>query len=223
MAERSKLNDYWYHFMRRICQMTAVLCCRVRHTGRRNIPREGGVLVVANHQSHFDPPLVGMVGPRRMNYLARDTLFRFKPFGWLIHSIGSIPIDRKGRALAGIKTALRCLKRGEMLVVFPEGTRSPDGEIQPFRPGFTTLAVRGRAAILPVGIEGAYEGWPRNQKLPRLCNAHVHYGSPIPAEEVSRLGERELIAEVERRVRECRDIARQHPLFSGRSPHPSAT
>jgi 1-acyl-sn-glycerol-3-phosphate acyltransferase len=216
MAERSTLNDCWYHFMRWMCQMTGVLCCQVRHTGRQNIPRKGGVLVVANHQSHFDPPLVGMPGPRRMNYLARDTLFSFKPFGWLIGSIGSIPIDPSGRAIGGIKTALRCLKRGEIVVMFPEGSRSPDGKIQAFRPGFTTLAVRSKAAILPVGIEGAYDGWPRDRKLPRLCNAHVHYGTPILPDEVAAYEERELIAEVERRIHECCDIVRQHPLFAGR-------
>ncbi len=144
----------WYRLWQRLLQFVAVLVYRVRYYGRENIPAGGGVLVVSNHQSHFDPPLVGIGCPRQMNYVARETLFRFAPFGWFIHSVGSIPIDRDGIGLSGIKESLRRLKRGEMVLIFPEGTRTRDGEIAPFRPGFTALAVRSGAAILPVAIDG---------------------------------------------------------------------
>lgn len=203
--------------MRDLCRGAGILACQVRHTGQRNIPQQDPVLVVANHQSHFDPPLVGMGSSRRMNYLARESLFKFKPFGWLLGSVGAIPIDRDGRGLAGIKAALRLLKQGEMVLVFPEGTRSANGEMQPFRPGFTTLAVRSKASILPVGIQGAYDGWPRHRKFPRRCHAHVHYGTPIPPQQVAAFPERELITEVERRIRQCCEVLRQHPL---RAHHP---
>jgi 1-acyl-sn-glycerol-3-phosphate acyltransferase len=168
-----------------------------------NIPAEGGVLVVSNHQSFFDPPLVGMGSRRRMNYLARDTLFRFAPFRWLIRSLDAIAIDREGLGLSGMKEALRRLKRGEMVLIFPEGTRTPDGEIAPFLPGFTALAVRSRAAILPVAIEGACNAWPRDRKLPRLGRVRVHYGQPILPGQIGNWDERELAREVERRVRGC--------------------
>lgn len=194
----------WYEFLRRVVQLTAVLLYRVRHYGVGRIPSEGPVLVVSNHQSHFDPPLIGMACPRRMNYLARETLFRFAPFRWLIQSLDAIPIDREGLGLNGIKESLRRLKRGEMVVIFPEGTRTPDGNIQPFRPGFTTLAVRARAAILPVAIDGAFQVWPRHQSYPRLSgDIRVLYGEPIPAEQSAVMNERELLADVERRVRQC--------------------
>jgi 1-acyl-sn-glycerol-3-phosphate acyltransferase len=216
MIQRSLPNELWFRFLRLVCRLTAVLVYNVRHTGVSNIPREGGVLVVSNHQSHFDPPLVGMGPDRRMNYVARKSLFGFGPFRWLINSLDAIPIDREKMGLAGIKESLRRLKRGEMVVVFPEGTRTPDGEIHRFRPGFTTLAVRSRAAILPVAIEGAYAVWPRRQKLPRLGHIHVHYGPPILADEVARLDERELLREVERRVRACHALLRARPVFSGK-------
>ena len=144
MAERSLHIRLWYELLRRCLQLGGVLAYRVRYYGRENIPTSGGVLVVSNHQSHFDPPLVGMGVPRQMNYLARDTLFRFAPLGRLIHSVNAIPIDREGVGLSGIKESLRRLKRGEMLLVFPEGTRSRDGKIAPFRPGFTALACAER-------------------------------------------------------------------------------
>jgi len=214
MSERPLWNDLWYGFLRAGCRLAAVLGYRVRHTGVLNIPREGGVLVVSNHQSHLDPPLIGMGGNRRMNYLARRTLFGFGPFGWLINSLDAIPIDREGLGLAGIKESLKRLRRGEMVVVFPEGTRTPDGAIHPFRPGFTTLAVRGKAAILPVAIEGAYAAWPRRRRLPGLGPTHVHYGPPILPDLVAKLDERALLREVERRVRACHAVLRRHPVFS---------
>jgi len=206
MQKYSLLNRIWYQFWRRLLQLVAILAYRVRFSGRENIPMEGGVLVVSNHQSHLDPPLVGIACPRQMRYVARDTLFSFKPFGWYLKSVGAIPIDREGIGLSGIKTALKLLKNGEMVLIFPEGTRTNDGEIAPFRPGFTALAVRSKSAILPVAIEGAFQAFPRNRKWPRLGRIRVHFGKPVMPDEYEKLDERELLAEVERRVRECHAI-----------------
>jgi 1-acyl-sn-glycerol-3-phosphate acyltransferase len=208
--QRSLFNRVWYHLLQRGLQLLAVAVYRARYSGRENIPAEGGVLVVSNHQSHLDPPLVGTGCPRRMNYLARETLFRFAPFRWLIRSVDSIPIDRDGIGLGGIKEALRRLKRGEMVVIFPEGTRTRDGQIAPFRPGFTALAVRSHAAILPVAIEGAFQAWPRWRKFPGPGKIRVHFGIPIMPDEFAGRDERELLVEVERRVRKCHARLKGH-------------
>lgn len=200
---RSLLNRVWYQLWRRILKLVAVLVYRVGYTGRENIPATGGVLVVSNHQSHFDPPLVGIGCLRQINYVARKTLFDVPLFGRFIKSVGAFPIDRDGIGLSGIKESLKLLKHGEMVLIFPEGTRTSDGEIAPFRPGFTTLAARTNAAILPVAIEGAFQVWPRSKKFPGLGKIRVHYGKPIPHEEIAGCDERELLAEVERRVHEC--------------------
>jgi 1-acyl-sn-glycerol-3-phosphate acyltransferase len=138
-----------------------------------------------------------------MNYLARETLFDFAPFAWLIRSINAIPIDREGFGIAGIKESLRRLKRGEMVLIFPEGTRTPDGQVKQFRPGFTSLAVRSRAAILPVAIAGAFQCWPKTRTFPRPGKIRVHYGRPILPQEYEGLNEQELISLVENRVRQC--------------------
>jgi 1-acyl-sn-glycerol-3-phosphate acyltransferase len=213
----SLLNRLWYQLCRRTLKLVAVLVYRVHFSGRENIPASGGVLVVSNHQSHFDPPLVGIGCRRQMNYVARETLFHSRVFGWLLRSVGSIPIDRDGLGLSGIKESLKRLKRGEMVLIFPEGTRTSDGEIAPFRPGFTALAARSNAAILPVAVEGAFQVWPRTKKFPGFGKIRVHYGQPIPHSEIAGRDEREVLAEVERRVRECQAVLRQ----PAKSPSPA--
>jgi 1-acyl-sn-glycerol-3-phosphate acyltransferase len=208
---RSLLSHAWYELLRRGLQIAAILVYRVRYSGRENIPATGGVLIVSNHQSHFDPPLIGIGCPRHLNYVARKTLMTFAPFRWLLKSIGAIPIDRDGIGLGGIKESLKRLKKGKMVVIFPEGTRTPDGEIGRFRPGFTTLAARSKAAILPAAIDGAYQAWPKSKKYPGRGRIRVHYGKPIPHEEIAGRDEHELIAEVERRVRDCLAVLRELP------------
>jgi 1-acyl-sn-glycerol-3-phosphate acyltransferase len=142
--------------------------------------------------------------------IARETLFEFTPFAWLIRSINAIPIDREGFGIAGIKESLRRLKRGEMVLIFPEGTRTPDGEIKQFRPGITSLAVRSRSAILPVAIAGAFQCWPKSQTFPRPGKIRVHYGRPILPQEYEGLNEEELVNLVENRVSQCLTEAARH-------------
>ena len=214
MARSSLRKRLWYRFSQRVLQVIGVLAFGVRCTGRGNTPSEGGVLVVSNHQSMLDPPLVGMGLPRRMNYLARDTLFRVPLLSWLIRSLDAIPVDREGMGLGGLKESLRRLKGGEMVLIFPEGTRTSDGEIAEFLPGFTVLAARSGAAILPVAIEGAFAVWPHHRKAPRLGRIHVHCGPPILPEEIQGRDQREFLAEVHRRVRQCQARLRKHPVFA---------
>jgi 1-acyl-sn-glycerol-3-phosphate acyltransferase len=203
MAERSLGKRLWYDLLQLVCQLTAVVAFRIRARGQHRFPAAGGVLVLSNHQSNLDPVLVGISVPRRLNYLARETLFGFAPFRWLIRSLDAIPIDRDGFGLAGIKETLRRLKRGEAVLVFPEGTRSSDGEIAPLKPGLCAIARRSGAALVPVAIEGAYAAWPRRRKLPRRSTIRVEIGPPITPAEVATMDDDALMAEIERRIRAC--------------------
>jgi 1-acyl-sn-glycerol-3-phosphate acyltransferase len=214
MSQLSLFNRLQYQLFKYLIRCLSVPYFRIRYSGVENIPSAGGVLVVSNHQSHLDPPLVGSGCPRRMNFLARESLFRFPPFGRLIYSVGAIPLDREGVGLSGIKESLKRLKHGEVLLVFPEGTRTPDGEIKPFKPGFTTLAVRSKSAIVPVAVEGAYRAWPKRAKFPRPRVVNVHFGPPILLKEYENLEERALAALVETRVRECQAELRKRPAFA---------
>lgn len=201
-------NFVWYAFMRFLCRCGVVPFFRYRAWGHQYEPRSGPLLVCSNHQSHLDPVLIGVVLRRHPNYLARETLFRFAPFRWLIKSLNAIPIDREGFGMSGIKETLRRLKRGEAVVLFPEGTRTTDGEVAELKPGICAIARRGKAALLPVGIDGAFEAWPRRRLLPTTGTIHVHLGPPIEAEEVKRLSDDELLAELRRRIRACHAAAR---------------
>ena len=208
MAERSFPQRFGYSALRVLCRLVGVILFGIRCQGRHNMPRDGAVLICSNHQSFFDPVLVGLTFNRRLNYLARRSLFRFAPFRWLIQFLDAIPIDRDGLGLSGLKESLRRLKRGEIVLIFPEGTRTPDGSVQPLQPGFCALARRGKAILLPVGMDGAYDAWPRSVKLPRRSSIRVCVGQPLTPAEVDELDDQRLIGEVEQRIRRCQEQAR---------------
>ncbi|MEX2185845.1 MAG: lysophospholipid acyltransferase family protein [Pirellulales bacterium] len=182
---------------------------RVRCYGREFVPDSGGGLVMSNHQSNMDPVLVGLAAKRRLNYLARETLFGFAPFRWLIQSLDAIAIDREGLGLSGLKETLRRLKRGELVLMFPEGTRTRDGEFAPLKPGFCALARRANVPLVPVAVAGAFEAWPRSRMLPRPSAVRVQFGPPLWPSDIARLDDEALLAEVERRLKECFAMARQ--------------
>src|SRR4030095_11233997 len=104
---------------------------------------------------------------------------------------------------------LRRLKRGDMVLIFPEGTRTCDGELQPLKPGFCAVARRSKAPLVPVAPDGAYDAWPRTSPLPRGGRLAVVIGEPISAAEIARLGDEELVAELARRMEECLHAARR--------------
>jgi 1-acyl-sn-glycerol-3-phosphate acyltransferase len=190
--------------------MLTVVVFRLRVRGRQNIPNSGGVVVLSNHQSHLDPVLVGLCFDRRLSYLARDTLFGFAPFRWLINSLDAIPINREGIGVGGLKECLKRLKAGEMLLIFPEGTRTRDGEVGEIKPGFLALSRRSKAALLPVGMEGAFDAWPRKNPLPLPAVVHIEIGEPLLPAQFADWSDEKLLAEIERRIKQCHDQAREY-------------
>ena len=209
MSSRSLAKRLWYDWIRLVFRLLAVALFRIRCEGRQHVPATGGALVLSNHQSHLDPPLIGVASNRRLNYLARETLFRFAPFAWFIRSVGSIPIDREGSGLSGLKETLKRLRQGGAVVIFPEGTRSRDGEVAPLKPGFSALARRANVPLVPVGIEGAFAAWPRRRKFPLPAPIAIVFGPPLEPSVVASYTDRELVAEVERRIRVCHEAARE--------------
>lgn len=138
----------------------------LRLAGQHHMPMTGPALVIANHQSFLDPILVGVALRRPFVPLARKTLFRHRLFAALIRSWNAVPIDQEGVGKDGIRVIGEQLKLGRAVLVFPEGERTPDGAMHPFKPGVHLLLRRVQAPIVPVGIAGAFDAWPRHRAFP---------------------------------------------------------
>jgi 1-acyl-sn-glycerol-3-phosphate acyltransferase len=198
-----------YKVVHGLLRLGCLLMFRLRCHGRDNVPPSGAVLVCSNHQSYLDPVLLGVCFNESMNFLARKTLFRSKLFGWLIAYLDAIPIDREGMSLEGIKETLRRLKRGERVLMFPEGTRSEDGNLGEVKPGVCALARRGKASILPMAVDGAFEAWPRSAKIPRSVTVTVQIGQLLPAHQIDQMSDQQLVDELQRRIADCFQQARE--------------
>jgi 1-acyl-sn-glycerol-3-phosphate acyltransferase len=160
------LGDLWYDLTYWASAFPLTLGFSLRTEGARYVPATGPVLVIANHQSFFDPVLVGLATRRRLCFLARETLFKHPLLARLIRSLNAVPIDQEGFAREGLRTILDQLKAGRAVLVFPEGERTHDGDLHTLRPGVHLLIKRSRAAVVPVGIAGAYDAWSRWRRCP---------------------------------------------------------
>ncbi len=133
----------------------------------KNVPENGGLIIMANHSSFFDPPLIGSATwKRKLKFMARSSLF-IPVWGLLLKWMGSFPIKRGMVDRAAYDTLVKYVNQGEVVVFFPEGTRSPDGNIQEGKPGTGMLVYNSRAKVLPVYIHNSWKAWPKG-KFPRL-------------------------------------------------------
>ena len=154
------------------------LLFRLEGRGMGHIPADGPVLLVANHSSFLDPPLVGGVATRPLSFMAKEELFRVPLLGPLISRLNARPVRRDGADASALRTALRILQEGGVLLVFPEGTRGPEGTLREPKPGAGMLAVLSGAPVVPVLVEGSGRAWPRGQRLPRPVKVRVTFGPP---------------------------------------------
>lgn len=175
-----------------ICRVFCILFFRLRTYGRDNVPRKGAFILVSNHQSYLDPIFCAAPLKRQSHFIARDTLFTNWFFGPLISSVKAIPVKLGRPDISAMRKVLDKLKKGEGVCLFPEGTRTQDGKIAPFKPGLGLLCRRGAATIVPVVIDGAFECWSRNKKLFSPGYIRVTYGKPITPEQVKDMGDEKL-------------------------------
>lgn len=170
----------FYFLVKNTFRITFSLYNRLKVTGVEHIP-DFPVIVASNHASNIDPPLIGGVFPRRLRYLAKESLFRNPAFGFVIAALGAIPVTREDRQRAGVvlKLLLDQLKQGESVLLFPEGSRSKDGTLQPLEGGAAFLSVKSGVPILPVYIRGSNEVCPPGASFPRPGKLHVRFSSPL--------------------------------------------
>ena len=166
---------------------TATPYLDVRAVGADRVDPDRGGLLLANHQSFLDPIVLGLPLERSISFLARDSLFRVPGFGRYLRAMKTLPIARDAPATAVMRTALAAMGRGELVGLFPEGTRTRDGSLGELKPGFVTLARRGGVPVYPVGIAGTFEALPPSRKVPVPSPGRVRvvFGEPLTAGEIA--------------------------------------
>ncbi|GBG54965.1 1-acyl-sn-glycerol-3-phosphate acyltransferase [Sporomusaceae bacterium FL31] len=164
-----------YSFFKNFLGIIFKLFFRCQIIGQENIPKQGGVIIAANHLSFWDPPLIGTFMPRPIHFMAKEELFKVPIFGWVIKKLNAFPVRRGAADRTAIRTAINTLEAGSCLGLFPEGTRSKNGLLGPAEPGLSMIAVKAGAAIVPTAIIGTNKIF-NNGFFPLI---ELRFGKPI--------------------------------------------
>jgi len=181
MAGSSRVSHIFYRLFRALVVGICVAYTRTRVIGKHNIPKNGAFLLAPIHRSNIDTPLAAAVTARRMRFMGKDSIWKFKPIGWIISSLGAFPVTRGSADREALKRCIAVLEAGEPLVLFPEGTRQSGPLVQPLFDGAAYVAVKAGVPIIPVGIGGSEGVMPKGSKMiyPRKCVIVI--GEPIVA------------------------------------------
>ena len=177
-ARPQRMNPYyWLGYT--LSRLLAQVFFRFRILHRERMIQSGPVILAMNHQSFFDPPLAGNASDRAIFFLARRTLLDHWFWGWLLPKLNVIPVDQEGSDRSALKALIRILRAGQATLVFPEGARTLDGNLQPAQPGLGLVIAKTRAPVVPMRIFGAHEAWPRGSKKIRFHPITIVVGHPI--------------------------------------------
>ena len=151
-----------YGFSKFVCWLFFRIGYGLKVTGREHVPRHGPCIIASNHISFLDPVVIGAACPRRLTFMARNTLFRHPLLrAWLI-GVGAMPLNRDEADPSAVRGALQCLRRGQPIALFPEGTRQESGRLGTAKRGVGLLAVMGRVPVVPAYVHGTFEALPRD-------------------------------------------------------------
>ena len=195
-----------------ICRVVTSTLFELNVYGKEHIPRSGGALIVSNHQSYLDPILLAVQLNRPVSFMARSGLFDNRFFGWLIRQLNAFPVRQGTGDVGAIKETIRRLQQGHMLVIYPEGSRTEDGDLQPIEPGAGLVVKRVPVPVIPAYIEGSWEAWMRGTAIFRPHKIRVIYGPPLDTEGMK---PREVVQLMGRRFHELRDELHQRVRRQG--------
>ncbi|MBN2064809.1 MAG: 1-acyl-sn-glycerol-3-phosphate acyltransferase [Sedimentisphaerales bacterium] len=205
----------FYRLVRGSFRVLLQIFWRFRSVGQENIPLDGPVLLVGNHQSYLDPVTCSCGMKRELDFMARESLFKGW-FGKVISNLNAFPVRRGEADMRAIRDIVDRLEQQRAVMIFPEGTRSADGQVRDFKNGFVLIARKAKAAIVPVAVDGTWDAWPRQRKLPRLRKIKIEYGQVITAAEVKAMDRDELLNKVTGEVRRLQNKLR---VENGREPY----
>ncbi|MBI3252992.1 MAG: 1-acyl-sn-glycerol-3-phosphate acyltransferase [Candidatus Omnitrophica bacterium] len=192
-AGRAAGSVWFYGFIKAVLFIAYKIFFRFRCYGSENIPGPDdprGVILAANHASFLDPPLIGISSERRVTFLAKNYLFKAFFVGSILRGIGSFPIKTGANDFKTIRGLIRLLEAGRCLLVFPEGTRSPDGQFREPEGGVGFLAAKSRAVVVPVYIRGSFEAFPKGARFFRCHPIEIRFGKAfVPVLEKETAGE----------------------------------
>ena len=202
---------FWWSVIVRMLGWFLIIVYGYRRNGRENIPKSGPLLIISNHQSHLDSPAIGsLVLDRPFKSIAKEALFSSRLLAYLMKRFGVISVNRGESDTAAIRGAISELKNGRSVMLFPEGSRSPDGEIKEFQRGVWMLIRRGNAMVLPVAVEGTFDIWPLGGKLKLRGKVEAAAGTPISTKDLLQLGEQEGMALLKSKIESLRLVCREN-------------
>jgi len=168
-----------YRVAHAIVGLTIKPIFRLRAEGQQHIPKDGPVLIASNHLSVLDPIVIAYGVPRPVAYVAKAELFRLPVLSFILPRLFAIPLERGAGDLSAVKAAIRALKQGLAFGIFPEGTRSRDGKLQPFKTGAAAIAIRTGAKVVPAAVIGTDKAWPVGKGPKPFRPITVRYGPPL--------------------------------------------
>ena len=198
-----------WRFLQAIARVLTTLLFDLKVYGAHRVPDRGGVLLVSNHQSYLDPVLLGVRLRRPLSYLAKSELFRHKPFAWFIRSLGAFPVRQGAGDVGAMKETIARLQEGHALNIYPEGSRTQDGQLLPIERGIGLVVKKAKVPVVPVVIDGSFQAWPRSCRLFHPHPIRVMYGPPM---DLSGLRADEVVRTIDRTLHAMFDELRRGPL-----------
>lgn len=169
----------FYQTIKFITRVIFSLFFPLRVEGKENVPAQGGFVIASNHISYLDPMVIPVTCPRRIGFVARESLFKVPVVGFIIHHLGAIPIRRGSSDIRALKNSINLLKSGKPMVIFPEGTRIAANRNKRVQPGVGMIVVKAGVAVVPTYIEGTDRVMPPKAKWLHRYPVKIIYGKPV--------------------------------------------
>ena len=169
----------WYFTIYHLTRLVARVFFRFRVVHPERVIQEGPVILAMNHESYLDPPFAGIACRRAIYFLARNTLLEIPVLGWILPKLNVIPVDQEGGDRSALKALIRSLRANHGTLLFPEGSRTLDGQLQPPQPGIGLVIAKTLAPVVPMRIFGAHRALPRGGGKLRFCRITIVVGEPL--------------------------------------------